>query len=43
VGTSLAGRLLLFDAHASHWHEVRLERDPQCRVCAHASVAAQEP
>lgn len=43
VGTSLTGRLLLFDAHASHWHEVRLERDPQCRVCAHASVAAQEP
>ena len=43
VGTSLASRLMLFDAHASHWHEVRLERDPQCRVCAHASVAAQEP
>lgn len=34
VGESLAGRLLMFDALASRWHEVRLARDPHCRVCA---------
>jgi len=33
VGETLAGRLMLFDALASRWHEVRLARDPQCRVC----------
>lgn len=40
VGESLAGRLLLFDALASRWHEVRLARDPHCRVCARARAAA---
>ena len=40
VGTSLAGRLLLYDALASRWHEVRLARDPQCRVCAQRRAAA---
>jgi molybdopterin/thiamine biosynthesis adenylyltransferase len=40
VGESLAGRLMLFDALASRWHEVRLARDPQCRVCgAHRAAA----
>jgi len=40
VGETLAGRLLLFDALASRWHEVRLARDPQCRVCgAHRAAA----
>lgn len=34
IGTSLAGRLLLFDALAARWHEVRLARDPHCPVCA---------
>lgn len=34
VGESLAGRLLLFDALSSRWHEVRLARDAHCRVCA---------
>ncbi|HEX4764416.1 MAG TPA: molybdopterin-synthase adenylyltransferase MoeB, partial [Usitatibacter sp.] len=34
IGESLAGRLLLFDALASRWHEVRLTRDAHCRVCA---------
>jgi adenylyltransferase/sulfurtransferase len=29
VGETLAGRLMLFDALASRWHEVRLARDPQ--------------
>ena len=40
IGESLAGRLLLFDALASRWHEVRLARDPHCRVCGAARVAA---
>jgi molybdopterin/thiamine biosynthesis adenylyltransferase len=40
IGESLSGRLLLFDSLASHWHEVRLARDPQCRVCARERAAA---
>ena len=40
LGESLAGRLLLFDALASRWHEVRLLRDPGCRVCGAARAAA---
>ncbi len=40
IGESLAGRLLLFDALASRWHEVRLARDAHCRVCGTARVAA---
>ena len=40
VGETLAGRLLLFDALASRWHEVRLARDPHCRVCGAARAAA---
>ena len=40
IGTSLAGRLLLFDARAARWHEVRLSRDPHCPVCGRERVAA---
>ena len=40
VGDSLAGRLMLFDALASRWHEVRLVQDPGCRVCGSQRVAA---
>jgi adenylyltransferase/sulfurtransferase len=40
IGESLAGRLLLFDALASRWHEVRLTRDARCRVCGRARAAA---
>jgi molybdopterin-synthase adenylyltransferase len=40
LGESLAGRLLLFDALASRWHEVRLARDPHCRVCGEHRAAA---
>jgi molybdopterin/thiamine biosynthesis adenylyltransferase len=40
IGETLDGRLMLFDALASRWHEVRLARDPQCRVCgAHRAAA----
>jgi molybdopterin/thiamine biosynthesis adenylyltransferase len=34
IGTSLAGRLQLLDARAMEWTEVRVGRDPACRVCA---------
>jgi molybdopterin/thiamine biosynthesis adenylyltransferase len=40
IGETLAGRLLLFDARASRWHEVRLSRDPHCSVCGLPSAAA---
>ena len=40
IGDSLAGRLMLFDALASRWHEVRLARDPQCRICGAQRAAA---
>jgi len=33
IGDSLAGRLLLFDALATEFHEVTLRRDPGCPVC----------
>ena len=33
IGDSLAGRLLLFDALATEFHEVALRRDPNCPVC----------
>jgi adenylyltransferase/sulfurtransferase len=35
VGESLAGRLLILDALAMQWREVRVPRDPACAVCAH--------
>jgi len=40
VGESLAGRLLMFDAWSSRWHDVRLSRDPQCPACGQARAAA---
>ena len=40
IGETLAGRLMLFDALASRWHEVRLARDPHCAVCGAARAAA---
>ena len=36
IGESLAGRLLLFDALAMQWREVRVPRDPECAVCRSA-------
>ncbi len=37
VGHSLSGRLLLFDALATQWRDIRLRRDPECRVCGKVS------
>jgi molybdopterin/thiamine biosynthesis adenylyltransferase len=34
VGSSLAGRLQMVDARNMEWTEVRVPRDPGCRVCA---------
>jgi molybdopterin-synthase adenylyltransferase len=33
VGRPLSGRLLMLDARAMHWDEVRLGRQPHCPVC----------
>ena len=33
IGETLAGRLLLFDALAATWREIRVPRDPACPVC----------
>ncbi len=38
IGTSLAGRLLLFDAKHTEWREIRLLKDSQCPVCADGSL-----
>jgi molybdopterin-synthase adenylyltransferase len=34
VGRSLAGRLQMLDGRSMEWSEVRVKRDPACRVCA---------
>ncbi len=33
IGTTLAGRLLLFDALAAKFREMKLRRDPKCPTC----------
>ncbi len=39
IGTSLQGRLQMLDARAMEWTEMRVARDPHCRVCAHRDGA----
>jgi molybdopterin/thiamine biosynthesis adenylyltransferase len=34
IGRSLAGRLLMLDARAMEWTEVRMPRNPHCPICA---------
>lgn len=34
TGTSLDGRLQLFDSHTMQWREVKIKQDPQCPVCS---------
>jgi molybdopterin/thiamine biosynthesis adenylyltransferase/rhodanese-related sulfurtransferase len=41
VGTTLAGRLVLFDALEGEFTELRLRRDPACPVCSEAAVEAR--
>ena len=33
IGTSLAGRLILFDGLTMEWNEIRLRKNPRCPVC----------
>jgi molybdopterin/thiamine biosynthesis adenylyltransferase len=40
VGEPLAGRLLLLDALAMEWREVKLSKDPRCPVCSRQPAAA---
>ncbi|HEY7885512.1 MAG TPA: molybdopterin-synthase adenylyltransferase MoeB [Cellvibrionaceae bacterium] len=37
LGSTLAGRLLVFDAATAHWRELALQPDPACPVCAKTS------
>jgi len=41
AGTSLAGRLLIFDALALEWREVSLRRNPSCPVCGDAPTQTE--
>lgn len=34
VGRPLVGRLVMFDARHTQWHEVKVPRDPACPVCS---------
>lgn len=34
IGEPLVGRLLILDAWAMHWREMKLAKDPACPVCA---------
>ncbi len=40
VGETLAGRLLMFDALAARFEELRFARDPACPACGEGSAAA---
>ncbi len=42
IGTTLAGRLLLFDALEAEFTELKLRRDPACPVCSDEARAARE-
>ncbi len=42
IGTTLSGRLLLFDALEMEFTELRLRRDPACPICSDAARAARE-
>src|SRR5881409_1082070 len=42
IGTTLAGRLLLFDALETEFTELTLRRDPACPVCSDAAVEARK-
>jgi adenylyltransferase/sulfurtransferase len=42
AGESLAGRLLLLDALAMQWREMRVPRDPDCAVCRGRPAHADE-
>jgi adenylyltransferase/sulfurtransferase len=37
IGESLAGRLMIFDALAMTWRELKLRQDPDCPICKKVS------
>jgi len=41
IGTTLAGRLLLFDALEGEFTEIRLPRDPACPACSAGAMTAR--
>ncbi len=41
VGTTLAGRLLIFDALEMSWREIALRRNPECPVCGDAPTQTE--
>ncbi len=41
LGQSLAGRLLMLDARAMEWTEIRLSRQATCQVCGVTATAAR--
>jgi molybdopterin/thiamine biosynthesis adenylyltransferase/rhodanese-related sulfurtransferase len=44
IGTSLAGRLLIFDALEMSFRELRLQKDPHCALCgSDATIKAPKP
>jgi molybdopterin/thiamine biosynthesis adenylyltransferase/rhodanese-related sulfurtransferase len=42
IGTTLAGRLLIFDALEAEFTELKLRRDPTCPVCSDEARASRE-
>jgi molybdopterin/thiamine biosynthesis adenylyltransferase/rhodanese-related sulfurtransferase len=42
IGTTLAGRLVLFDALETEFTELQLRRDPHCPVCSDEAVEARK-
>jgi len=43
IGESLAGRLLIYEALAARFRDVRVRRDPECPLCgAHPSIRSVE-
>ena len=38
IGTDLVGRLLLVDARTMSFREIKLRRDPQCKICGDDAV-----
>ena len=38
LGTSLVGRLQLFDGRSLSWTELQIKKDPQCTVCSNSHL-----
>tara|TARA_R110001606_G_scaffold399310_1_gene584777 strand:- start:106530 stop:107291 length:762 start_codon:yes stop_codon:yes gene_type:complete len=38
IGESLAGRLMIFDALAMTWRELKLRQDPDCPICKKCTI-----